>query len=165
MTDYTSPFQFSTANLEKAKQVIERYPAGRQKSAVLALLDLGQRQNGGWLSPEVMDYVAGFLNIPPIKIREIATFYTMFNLEPVAPFLVQVCTTTPCWLCGSDEILKVAREAAEAQPECFTVKEVECLGACIHAPVVQVNDLYYENLTPDTLVETLETLNGNRSKE
>lgn len=145
-------FAFTPENMERAKGFIAIYPAGRQKSAVLALLDLAQRQNGGWLSRAAMDHVAGVLDMAPIRVYEVATFYTMFNKTPVGRHLVQVCTTTPCWLRGSDAVLgackkklgvEVGGTTGDGQ---FTLVEAECLGACVNAPVVQVNDDFFEDL-------------------
>jgi NADH-quinone oxidoreductase E subunit len=157
-------FAFDAANAERARRAIAKYPAGRQKSAVLALLDLAQRQNGGWLSRAAMDHVAVVLGVPPIRVYEVATFYTMFNLKPVGRHLVQVCTTTPCWLRGSDAVLNACRGklgvdvGGTSADGAFTLVEVECLGACVNAPVVQVDDDYYEDLdaaSTETLLDAL----------
>jgi len=145
-------FEFTPENLARAKAHIAKYPPGRQASAVLALLDLAQRQSGGWLPRAAMDRVAGILDMPPIRVYEVATFYTMLNLRPVGRYHVQVCTTTPCWLSGSEAILATcATELGVAvggttADGLFSLVEVECLGACVNAPVIQVNDDYYEDL-------------------
>jgi NADH-quinone oxidoreductase E subunit len=145
-------FEFTPANLEKAKWHIAKYPPGRQQSAVLALLDLAQRQHDNWLPRAAMDYVADLLEIPRIRVYEVATFYTMFHLRPVGKHLFQICTTTPCWLRGSDAVVAACEKklgigmgetTADGK---FTLIEVECLGACVNAPIVQVNDDFYEDL-------------------
>ncbi|MDZ4736354.1 MAG: NADH-quinone oxidoreductase subunit NuoE [Rhodospirillaceae bacterium] len=157
-------FAFDAANEAAARQWIAKYPEGRQASAVLPLLDLAQRQSGGWLPRAAMDHVAGILEMAPIRVYEVATFYSMFNLRPVGKFHVQICRTTPCWLRGSDAL----REAAEKklgvglkQPTSdglFTISEVECLGACCNAPMVQINDDFYEDLTPEIFAALLDAL-------
>ena len=145
-------FAFSAANGEKAKEIIARYPEGRQASAIMPLLDMAQRQAGGWLPREAMEFVADMLDVPHIRAYEVVTFYTMYNLEPVGEHLVQVCTTTPCWLRGSDEVVAACKKvlgvsigetSADGK---FTLREVECLGACVNAPVVQIGADYYEDL-------------------
>ena len=137
---------------------IGKYPAGKQMSAVKTLLDIAQRQMGrttgsAWLPRAAMDSVAKRLGVPPIRVYEIATFYTMFNTEPVGKYHLQVCTTTPCWLRGSDDIVAACKHAtgiehfgASSADGVFTLTEVECLGACVNAPILQVNDDYYEDL-------------------
>jgi NADH-quinone oxidoreductase subunit E len=145
-------FDFTEANLTRAKAHIARYPAGRQASAVLPLLDLAQRQHGGWLPRAAMDRVAELLEMAPIRVYEVATFYTMFNLRPVGRYLLQACTTTPCWLRGSDQVLSTCEKklgigVGGTTPDgLFTLVEVECLGACVNAPILQVNDDFYEDL-------------------
>lgn len=157
-------FAFDAANTEKARLAMAKYPAGRQKSAVLALLDLAQRQDGGWLSRAAMDHVAELLAMPPIKVYEVATFYSMFNLKPVGRHLVQVCTTTPCWLRGSDGVLEACRARLGVEvggttaDNQFTLVEVECLGACVNAPVIQVGDDFYEDLDPASTEQLLDAL-------
>ena len=145
-------FAFTPANLEKAKAHIAKYPPGRQASAVLPLLDLAQRQNGDWLPRAAMDVVADMLGMARIRVYEVATFYSMFNLKPVGRHFFQICTTTPCWLRGSDEVVaacerKLGIAVGETTPDGrFTLAEVECLGACVNAPVIQINDDFYEDL-------------------
>ncbi len=144
-------FAFSDENLETAKALVAKYPDGRQQSAVMPLLDLAQRQLG-WTSPEIIEYVADFLRLPSIRVWEVASFYTMYYREPVGRYRLHVCTTTPCWLRGSDEVVRVCREKTgldfgETDAEGrFSLFEVECLGACVNAPILQVNDDYYEDL-------------------
>jgi NADH-quinone oxidoreductase E subunit len=145
-------FAFSEENETKAAAIMAKYPKGYEASAVLPLLDLAQRQMGGWLPRVAMDHVAERLGVAKIRVYEVATFYNMFNLAPVGRHLVQVCTTTPCWLKGSDELLGACRRVLRidvgettADGE-FTLGEVECLGACVNAPVVKIGDAYYEDL-------------------
>ena len=148
----TATFEFTPENLEKAQWHIAKYPPGRQQSAVLPLLDLAQRQSGGWLPEAAMNAVAEILGMPRIRVYEIATFYTMFNLRPVGRWLLQACTTTPCWLRGSDDVVatcerKLGIGIGGTTPDgLFTLVEVECLGACVNAPILQVNDDFYEDM-------------------
>ncbi len=157
-------FTFSAATLERVKTIIARYPENRQISAVVPLLDLAQRQNGGWLSREAIEFVGAFLEMAPIRVHEIATFYSMFNLKPVGTHLIQVCRTTPCWLNGAADLTRLCCEklgvglGENSRDGLFTVVEVECLGACANAPMVQINDLYYEDLTPESLEEIIDRL-------
>lgn len=145
-------FAFTPDYKAAADKIIAKYPAGREASALLPLLDLAQRQYGGWLPKAAMDHVAELLGMPPIRVYEVASFYTMYNLKPTGRQFVQVCTTTPCWLRGSDEVLAAAKktlgiDVGETTPDGrFTLIEVECLGACVNAPMIQVNDDYYEDL-------------------
>lgn len=161
-------FKFDADNLERAKKIIAKYPEGRQASAALPLLDIAQRQAGGWLSIPVMNYVAGFLDMAPIRIYEVATFYTMFNKKPVGENLVQVCRTTPCWLRGSDAITSACKSnlgiglGETTEDGKFTLVEVECLGACANAPMVQINDNYYEDLDPDLVEKVLNDLRAGK---
>ncbi len=157
-------FAFTAENLDRAKRIIARYPEGRQASAVIALLDLAQRQNSNWLTPEAIAYVANTLDMAPIRVHEVASFYTMFNLEPVGKYLIQVCRTTPCWLCGSDDLTRTSldklgtRLRETSEDGLFTVIEVECLGACANAPMVQINDDYYEDLSAERMAEIIDAL-------
>jgi NADH-quinone oxidoreductase E subunit len=145
-------FEFTRENLERAQAYIAKYPPGRQASAVLPLLDLAQRQMGGWVPRAAMDYVAGLLGMAPIRVYEVATFYTMFNLRPVGKYLLQACTTTPCWLRGSDDVVAACERklgiamGGTTEDGLFTLVEVECLGGCVNAPILQVNDDFYEDL-------------------
>lgn len=157
-------FAFTAENLERAKTIIAKYPVGRQQSAVMPLLDLAQRQHGGWLPRVAMDVVADMLSMPRIKAYEVATFYSMYNLKPVGKHFVQVCTTTPCWLVGSEGVVDACKKhlgiglgetTADGQ---FTLVEVECLGACVNAPMAQINDDYYEDLNPENTVALLKAL-------
>jgi NADH-quinone oxidoreductase E subunit len=157
-------FAFTPANLAKAQSHIAKYPPGRQASAVLALLDLAQRQHDNWLPRAAMDVVADMLQMPRIRVYEVATFYSMINLRPVGKHFFQICTTTPCWLRGSDEVVKACEKRlgitiGETTPDgLFTLTEVECLGACVNAPIIQVNDDFYEDLdgaATERLIEAL----------
>jgi NADH-quinone oxidoreductase E subunit len=145
-------FAFTPENLDRASAHIAKYPAGRQASAVLPLLDLAQRQCGGWLPNAAMHTVAEMLGMPRIRVYEVATFYTMFNLRPVGRYLLQACTTTPCWLRGSDAVVGACKTklgigiGGTTADGLFTLVEVECLGACVNAPILQVNDDFYEDL-------------------
>ena len=153
---HVTSFAFTPENTEKAKALMAKYPPGRQASAVIAMLDLAQRQQG-WLPRVAMDEVARVLDMAPIRVYEIATFYTMFQLKPRGKYLLQVCTTTPCWLRGSEGVMKACREAAK-DAETFTVQEVECLGGCVNAPVVQINDDFYEDLDEASTAKVLAAL-------
>jgi NADH dehydrogenase (ubiquinone) flavoprotein 2 len=149
-------FKFSPENLDRARAHIAKYPPGRQASAVLPLLWIAQEQSGGWLPRAAMDHVAEILGMPPIRVYEVATFYTMFNLRPVGRYLLQACTTTPCWLRGSDMVVaacerKLSIGVGETTADgLFTLVEVECLGACVNAPILQVNDDFFEDLDGST---------------
>jgi len=161
-------FAFDAANLERARAIIARYPAGRQASAVLPLLAIAQRQSGNWLPRAAMDYVAGMLDMAPIRVYEVATFYSMFNLQPVGAWFFQVCTTTPCWLRGSDKVVEACQRKlgigiGETTPDGkFTLKEVECLGACVNAPIIQVNDDFYEDLDGPSTEKLIDELAAGR---
>jgi NADH-quinone oxidoreductase E subunit len=156
------PFAFDAETEAKAVKFIARYPDGRQASAVLPLLDLAQRQGGGWLSKEAVEYVARRLSMPVIRVYEVATFYTMFNLAPVGRHLVNVCTTTPCALRGSADIVAACEKRlgiglGETTPDgTFTLREVECLGACVNAPMAQIGDDFYEDLDPGSMTRLLD---------
>jgi NADH dehydrogenase (ubiquinone) flavoprotein 2 len=169
------PESFAFRDKKKVQEIIGLYPKGRQESAVMPLLDLAQRQvgedgeranppYGGWIPQAAMDHIGELLGMAPMKVYEVATFYSMYNLAPVGKYLVQVCTTTPCWLCGSDEIVKTCKShlgigmGETTKDGKFTLIEVECLGACVNAPMAQINDDFYEDLTPATTKEVLDTL-------
>jgi NADH-quinone oxidoreductase E subunit len=160
----SNSFEFSSENLAIAEQFIAKYPAGRQASAVLPLLDLAQRQNDNHASDAVIDAVAELLKMPRIRVVEVASFYTMINTEPVGRYLLQFCTTTPCWLCNSDAVVDAARThlgidfGQTTEDGLFTMREVECLGACVNAPIVQINDDMYEDLTGPQMVAVLDAL-------
>jgi NADH-quinone oxidoreductase subunit E len=156
-------FAFSAENLEWAKAELSKYPHGRQESAVLALLWRAQAQAGGWLPEAAIRYVADFLGMAHIRALEVATFYTMFNLEPVGRYHVQLCGTTPCMLRGAEDLKRVLREKVGEEHHVgadgkFSWVEVECLGACVNAPMLQINDDNYEDLTPEILARILDAL-------
>jgi NADH-quinone oxidoreductase subunit E len=166
-----STIQFSAETLKKVNEIIARYPQGKQKSALLPLLHIAQSEFDGWLSPEVMDYVASLLSIQPVEVYEVATFYTMFNTKPVGKCLIEVCRTGPCWLRGADDIVEqieqrlnisVGETTKDGQ---FTLKTVECLGSCGTAPMLQCGAEYYENLTTEKVDLLLDKLraSGKRS--
>ncbi len=156
-------FAFSDDNLAKAQAVIAKYPDGRQASAVMPLLDLAQRQEG-WVSLAAMNHIAAMLGVEPIRVYEVASFYTMFNLRPIGKHHVQVCTNICCWLRGSDEIMGACKqelgveEGGTTDDGAFTLSEVECLGACVNAPMMQIGDDYYEDLDPDGVRRILQAL-------
>jgi len=157
-------FEWSDENFSTAKKIIQKYPVGRQRSAVIPLLDLAQRQNKGWLNKKAIEKVAETLSMSFIRVLEVATFYSMFNLEPVGENFIQICRTTPCWLRGSNKLLEVAKKVTgcsigeTSKDNKFTVVEVECLGACCNAPMVQINDDYYEDLNENNFKILLENL-------
>ena len=147
--------EFNRETLDLVNQIIKRYPQGRQKSALLPVLHIAQSENNGWLSPEMMDYVASILDIQPIEVYEVASFYSMFNLKPVGNCVIEVCQTGPCWLNGADKILSHFETRLGIKPGettadgMFTLKTVECLAACGNAPVILVGTEYHENLTTE----------------
>ena len=161
-------FEWSDENFKRVSKIIQKYPNSRQQSAVIPLLDLAQRQNSGWLSRTSIEKVAETLSMSYIRVLEVATFYSMFNLEPVGENFVQICRTTPCWLRGSDKLVKAAEDVSNSKlgeisdDKKFTIVEVECLGACCNAPMVQINDDYYEDLDEHTLTELLMDLKNNK---
>ena len=160
-------FEWSKDNFNKITNILKKYPSNKIQSAVIPLLDLAQRQNEGWLSKNSMEKVAETLSMSYIRVLEVATFYSMFNLEPIGKNFVQICRTTPCWLRGSDKLSKVAQEVCDtkvggtSEDKKFTVVEVECLGACCNAPMIQINDDYYEDLDEDNFRKLLIELKSN----
>ena len=164
-------FAFTDANLIQVTEIIARYPAGKQQSAVMPLLTLAQKQNGGWLSKPAMDCVAHTLGMAPVRVYEVASFYTMYNLSQTGKHVIEICTTTPCWLRGSDDIvsacekrlgIRLGETTKDAQ---FTLREVECLGACVNAPMCAVGPTYYEDLNPASVTALIDTLaSGNKPK-
>ena len=161
-------FAFTEDNAKRADAAVTHYPEGRQASAVMPLLDLAQRQNDGWLSREAIEYVANYLEMAPIRVHEVASFYSMYNTKPVGKHLVQVCRTTPCWLRGAAGLTDTCRDklgiglGETTEDGQFTLVEVECLGACANAPVVQIGDDYYEDLSPERLSALLDELKAGR---
>ncbi|MEI7583384.1 NAD(P)H-dependent oxidoreductase subunit E [Runella sp.] len=163
MTETTNPILFTPERLANAQEIIARYPEGKQKSALLPLLHLAQEQYG-WVSSDVMDYVAGLLDILPIEVYEVASFYTMFHLDPVGKHVIEYCRTGPCCLMGGEDVYghlkqKLGIDAGETTPDGkFTLKEVECLAACGWGPVFQIREKYYMNLTNEKVDEIIEEL-------
>lgn len=164
-------FAFTEANLEQAQRIIARYPAGKQASAVMPLLALAQDQNENWLPRVAMDVIAQMLGMAPVRVYEVASFYSMYNLAPVGRHMLEVCTTTPCWLRGSDGIkqacekhlgIKTGGTTADGM---FTLREVECLGACVNAPMMQVGKHFYEDLTPDNVVKLIDTFAAGKAPQ
>ena len=164
------PISFSAETLEKIHLLIKRYPEGRQKSALLPILHIAQEELGGYLSVDVMDYVASLLDLQPIEVYEVATFYSMFYQEKVGKYVIEVCQTGPCAICGGEKILDYLQEKlkigiGETTPDgLFTLKTVECLGACGYAPVMQINTVFYEFLTKEKIDQIIEYL-SNKANE
>jgi NADH-quinone oxidoreductase subunit E len=163
-----SSFAFTPANLDWAKERIAKYPPGRQQSAVIPILWKAQEQCGGWLPQKAIEAVAELLGMAKIRVLEVATFYTMFNLSPVGKFYVQLCGTTPCMLRGSEDLKEVCKRMIGEQDHVtddgiFSWTEVECLGACVNAPMVQINADYYEDLSPDILTRIINDLSAGKA--
>lgn len=162
--------KFSEEKLAKVKEIMARYPEGKQKSALLPVLHLAQDSFGGWLSSETMDYVAELLNITPIEVYEVATFYSMYNLKPVGKYMFEVCQTGPCMLRGSDDIIAYIQAKLGIKPGettadgLFTLKTVECLGACGYAPMMQLGKTYREHLTKERVDAIIEECTRNAAK-
>ncbi|KAI8759571.1 NADH dehydrogenase [ubiquinone] flavoprotein 2, mitochondrial [Biomphalaria glabrata] len=164
------PFDFTPENKKRCELIISNYPKGHEAAACIPLLDLAQRQNDNWLPISAMHKVAELLKMPRMRVYEVATFYTMFNREPVGKYFVQICTTTPCILngVGSDAILEAIKQnlgidvGHTTKDKMFTLAEVECLGACVNAPMVQINDDYYEDLTVDDINRILNDLKAGK---
>jgi NADH-quinone oxidoreductase subunit E len=166
-----APFAFTPENEAKAKAYLARYPEGRQASAILPLLTLAQAQHGGWLPQAALDYLASYLEMPRIRVYEVASFYDMFNTRPVGRVQIRVCRTTPCWLCGSDNVLKACEETLgikvgqSTEDGRFFLREFECLGACANAPIMWVDDDFYEDLDGPKTKAIIEALQrGERPK-
>ena len=159
-----SEFKFSEENLKKAEEILTKYPEKNRKSAVMPFLYLAQKQNSNWIPLAAMKYIANYLSMPYISVYEIATFYSMYNLAPVGKHFVQVCTTTPCLIRGADKIVKLCKEKIASSENTLSKDgtcswmEVECLGACVNAPMIQVNDDYYEDLNEKSTIEILDSL-------
>jgi NADH-quinone oxidoreductase E subunit len=168
MAEQPTSFAFTPENLARAHAIIAKYPPTRAQSALIPLLQLAQAQHENWLPRAAMDYVAALLDIPPIRAYEVATFYTMFNRAPVGQHFIQICTTTPCWLRGSDAIKQTCQDklgigmgetTTDGQ---FTLVEVECLGACVNAPMAQINDTYYEDLDAELMGKIIDDLKAGK---
>jgi NADH-quinone oxidoreductase E subunit len=162
-------FQFSEENQKQIQKILAKYPSNRKKSAVMPLLDLAQRQNDNWVSKDAIETIAKILEMPEIKVYEVASFYTMYNLKPVGKYLLQFCKTTPCMLRGIDQIIKDCEKKLGITMDqttadgLFTLKEVECLGACVNAPMVQINDDFVEDLTSENFLKIIDDLKSGRS--
>ena len=162
--DQPEKFEFTENNLKLCKEIISKYPNGKEQSAVMSLLYLVQKQNQNWIPLAAMKYVAKLLNMPYIKVYEVATFYTMYNLSPVGKYFVQVCTTTPCMIRGANKLIEACKEKiSDKENELSNDKscswmEVECLGACVNAPMMQINDDYYEDLDKEKTVEIFDKI-------
>ena len=164
-------FKFDANSLDEANKIVSKYPKGKQQSAVMALLYIAQKQNDNWIPLAAMKYIAKFLNMPYIKVYEVATFYTMYNLSPVGKFLIQVCTTTPCMIRGANKLVEACKEkisvneAELSEDKRCSWMEVECLGACVNAPMMQINDDYFEDLNKEKTTKILDKiLNGETPK-
>ncbi len=164
-------FTFSKDNIKLIDKILAKYPSEQKASAVMPLLDLAMRQNGGWLTESAMHTVAKIIDIPYIRVYEVATFYSMYNLNPIGKNFIQICTTTSCWLKGSDDILNLCKNLLKIKNNqtsddgLFTLKEVECLGACVNAPMVQINDDYYEDLDKESFINIIKQIkNGKKPK-
>ena len=162
--DQPKNFEFSSASLEAAKIIIAKYPKGKQQSAVMALLYITQKQNNNWIPLVAMKYIAKFLEMPYIKVYEVATFYTMYNLAPVGKYFIQVCTTTPCMIRGAYKLVEACKEKISkkenelSEDKTCSWVEVECLGACVNAPMMQINDDYYEDLNKENTLKILDKI-------
>ncbi len=160
-------FEFNKNNIDTANDIIKNYPSGKQQSAVMPLLNIAQKQNDNWIPLAAMKYIAKYLDMPYIKVYEVATFYSMYNLAPVGKYFFQVCTTTPCMLRGAYDLVKVCKKKiSENENQLSNDKktswlEVECLGACVNAPMLQINDDYYEDLDPTKLESIIDKINKN----
>ena len=165
--DQPDNFEFNKKNLEEANNIIKNYPDGKQQSAVMAFLYLAQKQNDNWIPLAAMKYIGKLLSIPYIKVYEVATFYSMYNLSPVGKYFLQVCTTTPCMIRGAYDLVNVCKKnISENQNELSKDKscswvEVECLGACINAPMIQINEDYYEDLDVEKTEKIIEQIKNN----
>ena len=169
--DQPKDFQFSENSLKAANDILKNYPKGKQQSAVMALLYIAQKQNNNWIPLSAMKYVAKFLNMPYIKVYEVATFYSMYNLSPVGEYFVQVCTTTPCMIRGAYKLVEACKEKISESENTLSQSgkcswmEVECLGACVNAPMMQINDDYYEDLDKEKTLKILDKiLKGDKPK-
>ncbi|MFB0952616.1 MAG: NADH-quinone oxidoreductase subunit NuoE [Rhodospirillales bacterium] len=169
MTDAPETFEFDARGRKRAEAEIAKYPEGAQRSAVMPLLDIAQRQCGGWLPMPAIEYVSEYLEMPAIRVLEVASFYTMYNLKPIGKHFVQICTNLPCWLNGSDNIMKACqdklgvRSGETTEDGEFTLLEVECLGACVNAPMMQINDDYYEDLDSRGTAAILDELRAGKT--
>ena len=157
-------FEFNSSSLDEANKIVSKYPEGKQQSAVMALLYIAQKQNDNWIPLAAMKYIAKLLDMPYIKVYEVATFYSMYNLSPVGKYFVQVCTTTPCMIRGANKLVEACKEKISKNENVLSNDnscswtEVECLGACVNAPMLQINDDYYEDLDKEKTIEIFEKI-------
>jgi len=162
--DQPEHFEFDSSSLEAAKTMVAKYPKGKQQSAVMALLYIAQKQNNNWIPLAAMKYIAKFLDMPYIKVYEVATFYSMYNLSPVGKYFVQVCTTTPCMIRGAYKLVEACKEKISknefelSDNKTCSWTEVECLGACVNAPMMQINDDYFEDLDKEKTLKILDKI-------
>ena len=162
-------FSFSSENLLKAKDIVKMYPKNYRESSIMPLLSIAQNQNDGWLPKKAIEYVSKFLNVPEMKVLEIATFYSMYNLSPVGKHHIEICTTSPCMLRGSDNLLEKLKNwigintGEITDDNKFSLNRVECLGACVNAPVVKINENYYEDLDLQSFEELINKLSNNKN--
>jgi NADH-quinone oxidoreductase subunit E len=158
-------FAFNEKNLEQVKRAVEKYPEGRERSAVMELLWIAQKQNDNWLPESAIIHIAEYLKLPATRVYEIATFYSMYNLKPVGKYFIQACGTTPCMLMGAEEIISTIKDEIYKETnssELFSFLEVECLGACSNGPMIQINDDYFEDLTPQLVREIIQNLKAGK---
>jgi NADH-quinone oxidoreductase E subunit len=162
-------FSFSSENIVKAKDIVKMYPKNYRESSIMPLLSMAQSQNDGWLPKKAIEYVSNFLNVPEMKVLEIATFYSMYNLSPVGKHHIEICTTSPCMLRGSDNLLEKLKNwigintGEITDDNKFSLNRVECLGACVNAPVVKINENYYEDLDLQSFEELINKLSNNKN--
>lgn len=159
-----SKFEFSSLNKKKAIKVMKNYPSSYRESSIMPLLTLAQEQHGGWIPKKAIEYIAQFLNVSDMRVLELATFYSMYNLSPVGENHIEVCTTTPCMLRGAEKILEICKKRLNLntgetdENNLFSLSEVECLGACVNAPVVNIGKHYYEDLNEDSMIKIIEDI-------
>ena len=163
-----SNFCFNALNLKKAKELLKNYPPNYKESSIMPLLSMAQAQNRGWVPKKAIQYISDFIGVPEIKVLELATFYSMYNLSPVGKFHIEVCTTTPCMLRGSDSMLNLCKKKLGIEigettiDKLFSLGKVECLGACVNAPVVKINENYFEDLNSQSLDKLINSLVDNK---
>ncbi len=166
LLDTDPKFKFCQNSMNHIQEILKKYPSDHKQSAVLPLLEMAQRQNEGWVSKSVVEEVSQILEMPFMRVYEVVTFYSMFNLKPVGKYLMQFCRTTPCWLRGAENVENACKKHLgvemneTTQDGMFTLKQVECLGACVNAPVVQINDDYHEDLDEKSVIDLIDKLRG-----
>ena len=164
-------FSFNALNLKKAKELLKIYPANYKESSIMPLLSMAQAQNEGWVPKKAIEYISDFIGVPEIKVLELATFYSMYNLSPVGKFHIEVCTTTPCMLRGSDSMLNLCKKklgieiGETTKDNLFSLGKVECLGACVNAPVVKINENYYEDLDLQSFNQLIKNFEENKKNK